>query len=84
MSTNPFKKAIESRKESEPIPSEPVTPVQPSLNQNLKSGVDLQGVKVAKTLLANYFFMSGIPILRWSDLQNSISFGRRTTKFQGL
>ena len=30
MSTNPFKKAIESRKESEPIPSEPITPVQPS------------------------------------------------------
>ncbi len=26
MSTNPFKKAIDSRKDSEPIPSEPVTP----------------------------------------------------------
>ena len=29
MSTNPFKKAIESCKESEPIPSEPITPVEP-------------------------------------------------------
>ena len=29
MSTNPFKKAIESRKESEPIPPESITPVQP-------------------------------------------------------
>ena len=28
MSTNPFKKAIESRNESEPTPSEPITPVQ--------------------------------------------------------
>ena len=29
MSTNPFKKAIESRKDSEPISPEPITPVQP-------------------------------------------------------
>ena len=29
MSTNPFKKAIESRKDLEPIPPEPITPVQP-------------------------------------------------------
>ena len=31
MSTNPFKKAIDSRKDSEPIPPEPITPVKPVL-----------------------------------------------------
>ena len=29
MSTNPFKKALDSRKDSEPITPEPLTPVQP-------------------------------------------------------
>ena len=39
-------------------------------------------VKVARTLLANYFFMSELSILSLLDIQNSISFSKRATKLQ--
>lgn len=44
----------------------------------------LTGVIEVKILLANYFFMSKMPILLLSNLRNSISFSRGTTKTQGF
>jgi hypothetical protein len=37
-----------------------------------------------KTLLANYFFISGTSILAFSILQNSISFDKGGTKLQSF
>jgi hypothetical protein len=43
-----------------------------------------KGVYPIAILLANYFFMSGAPILAVSNLQNSISFDKGMTKLQGI
>jgi len=48
----------------------------------LISAQPLDGVKVAVTLLANYFFISELLILSLLDLQNSISFSKRAPKLQ--
>jgi hypothetical protein len=55
-----------------------------SLNEMYQSEEGLIGVKIAKTLLPNYFFIPGTSVPALPAPQNSISFNQRTTGLPDL